>query len=139
MLLVLAGAWIALLSSIPAYLLVTALVIGPHGHFGPSTALVACVLTALAFAVGVGLGAWLGRLQRWPALLIAGVFGTAVLLSWHLLLFAVLQPDDPQADNAAGAGVVLLAVPTFLTLALPLGLGAGPGYLLTRLRRSTAP
>jgi hypothetical protein len=136
---ILGGAWITLLSAAPAYLIATAVAIGPDGQFGASTTGMVAGVTIAALLAGIGLGAWLGRLRQWVILLCAAAAGTAVGLGWYVVAFAILQPDDPLADNEAGAGLALLCVPTFLCMVVILGVGAGPGYVVSRYRRAAAP
>lgn len=102
----------------------------------------------LTLAIGsplllVACGWLLGRAGRWVFV------GALTLYVWGLLmvgyvaamLMMPVAPGVADDDTAAGAGVVLLAVPALLTVAVLVGLGAGAGALVRawRLRRSVNP
>lgn len=88
-------------------------------------------------------GWFLGRADRWLFV------GALTLYVWGLFMFGyvaamLMMPVTPGAaddDTAAGAGVVLLAVPALLIVAILVGLGAGAGALVRawRLSRSVSP
>lgn len=94
-------------------------------------ALVIC--GAVATICTLLLGGVLGWTRRWRHGVALTVAGTAVLLvSYGLAMVAFADSNDTTADNAAGAGVVILTVPTMAIVAALLAVGFGVGYLLNR-------
>lgn len=92
---------------------------------------------AVSVASMFGFGIRLGRLAGWRELGLACVVGTGALLAWYIA--ATLTAPDPtgQNDHAAGAGTVILAIPTFVILVLIVGLGGVVGRA-TRRRWNTS-
>ena len=97
-----------------------------------------------AFVVGAGMtvvvGFVLARRKWWPHLWLAVLVGPGSLLFWYVVaMIAFADPNEPGSDAAAGAGVVFLAVPTVVAVALALGAGVlGSKVLPTAGRRSSA-
>jgi hypothetical protein len=118
-----------------------------NGSALTNSALLASVcLLGAALAGTAGWGALLGYRRAWPVLLLSAPISTAVLMGCYLV--AVLESpspsstDDsglPQPDNTAGAGLVILTVPTLLVMALLLGAGAGTGWYINALRERRQP
>ncbi|MCW2938557.1 MAG: hypothetical protein JWN00_1542 [Actinomycetia bacterium] len=96
-------------------------------------------LAGLGVAFTVGWGALLGRRRAWLQLVASVALGAGLLLFWYVYAMIVLAgPADATADNAAGAGVAILAVPSAVVIALLLMLGCGVGEgarLVARLLR----
>lgn len=92
-------------------------------------------LGTLAVVATIVYGAGLGFLKLWKVVAMAVLIGAAVLLIWYA--WVTLSGPDPnnQNDHAAGAGVVILAVPVLLAVASVLGLGAGIGRATRALSR----
>lgn len=78
----------------------------------------------------------LGYRKFWRQLAAFVVAGAVVLLAWYVVAMIATTPaSDTTGDNAAGAGVAILAVPSVAATALLLGLGAAPAVTLRRLRK----
>jgi ABC-type Na+ efflux pump permease subunit len=118
-------AWLAGLTMWLAVLIAVADKIGPDGHLSHTVGGIVVALAALGMLTTIWFGGWLAAQRRWTQLLIAPVLGCCALVFWYVIAFSILQPNDPQADNEAGAGVAILGVPTFVLIAALLGLGAG--------------
>ncbi|MGZ4473668.1 MAG: hypothetical protein ACXVXM_17025 [Nocardioidaceae bacterium] len=82
----------------------------------------------------VGCGLALALLRRWTWILVAAPVGTGVLLTWYVV--AMLASPDPNADIEAGAGLVIIAVPTLALVSLLLMVGGGIGAWRARRARS---
>jgi hypothetical protein len=96
----------------------------------------------LAASAVIGSGLWgfaLARRRFWRELAMSALSGTGVMLGWYVvLMFAAAKPGDTTVDTAAGAGVVLLGGPTFLTVSAMLGLGVAAAVVLRALRHNRA-
>lgn len=106
----------------------------------PSTPILATGLLLAGVTVVGALvtSGWLGTRRRWVQVLLFAAALTGALLAWYVAAMLAVpipagQPDTQ--DDAAGAGVVLLAVPTVLLVAVLCSVGAGVGALVSRLRR----
>ena len=89
--------------------------------------LVAFGVTGLAVLASVGWGFALGRRGRRRQLGLSVPAGSAALLIGYVIsMFISADPNDPRTDNAAGAGLVILAVPVLLVVAMLVGIGALP-------------
>jgi hypothetical protein len=84
------------------------------------------VISTIAWGAFV---AWRGETRRLWA---AALAGTVVQLIFYVsaMLAAPQTPDSADNDTAAGAGVVLLAIPTAVVILALLWLGAGLGALI---------
>ena len=72
----------------------------------------------------------------WAHLGIAVGVGTgAELFAYVVAMLATASPSDSTTDNAAGAGVAILTVPTAVVLGVLLAVGALAGLLTVRSRR----
>jgi len=87
------------------------------------------VLSTLLF------GGRLGRRGHWRELGLAALAGTAELLFLYGVAMVVSPDPNNTNDIAAGAGVVILSVPTLLVVASLLGLGGLVGRWSPRPRR----
>jgi hypothetical protein len=110
-----------------------------HGAFGrPSDAVV--VGTGGIAVLGTVLwGAVLGNAGRWRQLAMSAAAGSAMLLAGYGVIMVATAPGtDTTGDNEAGAGAAILAVPTFLAVAMLLLLGGLAAHLVAvaRSRRS---
>jgi hypothetical protein len=98
-------------------------------------------LGAVAVLATIGWGAlvaWRGATRwLWPA----AAAGTAVQLMTYVIAMLAAPPSAGLADNdtAAGAGVVLLAIPTAVIVLALLWFGAALGALGRRIARSGRP
>jgi hypothetical protein len=91
---------------------------------------VVAVIATIAWGAFV---AWRGETRwLWPA----AVAGTAVQLFFYVtaMLAAPQSPGSADNDTAAGAGVVLLAIPTAVIILTLLWLGAALGALIRIVR-----
>ncbi|MFE0458741.1 hypothetical protein ACFW1A_05695 [Kitasatospora sp. NPDC058965] len=108
-------------------------------------------LIKLAWVAGAGLagtilwGGLLGFRRAWSVAALSAPASTALLMCCYVLVM-LLGPSSggggasADNDNAAGAGVVFLGVPTLLLMAVLLAVGAGAGSLLgILLGRRSAP
>lgn len=90
----------------------------------------------LLFGLVVGLlvtAGWLAARRRWPGVLVLVLGVTGAVLAWYVaaMLAVPVPPGQPDIqDDAAGAGLVLIAVPTFGIAAALTGIGAGVGVLV---------
>jgi hypothetical protein len=80
-----------------------------------------------------------GRKRLWRQLAIGTGAGTGTLLLWYSVAMIVFSnPKDTNADNAAGAGIVILAIPSLLVVASLLYLGAALGRISSRTPHTQA-
>ena len=88
----------------------------------------------MGFVVTVVWGALLGAGSRWQEAKASLLAAMVTLLGLYVLAM-LLGPngDDPAEDDAAGAGVALLAVPLGGALAIALGVGVGLSGLVRML------
>jgi hypothetical protein len=77
-------------------------------------------------------GAHLGRASRWVIAAVSVPVGAVALGCAYVLAF-ILGPDS-NADQEAGAGVVLLGIPSLLGLGVLVAAGAGIGVAWRRAR-----
>ena len=103
----------------------------------------AVLIVALAASGGIGalstvvVGYLLGVRRLWRHLLVSLGAGTIAMLCWYVVAMVAFAPsNDTSSDNAAGAGVVILGIPTLLLIGIFLALGAGAGRLRMRGSRS---
>jgi peptidoglycan/LPS O-acetylase OafA/YrhL len=90
-------------------------------------------VTVVAVLATFALGFSLGRARFWRHVPVAALCGTAVLAVVYVIaMLATAQPDDTMVDNAVGAGLSVLGIPTFVLLLAALGASAGTGRLLSR-------
>jgi hypothetical protein len=95
-------------------------------------------LLALTVIGIVATSAWLTARSRWSLVLVFAIVITVALLGWYVaaMLAVPIPQDQPDVqDDAAGAGVVLLALPTAGVVILLTAIGFGIGSLSSRLRR----
>jgi len=80
-------------------------------------------------------GGAVGRVARWRELAAATIAGTCALLFWYAV--AMVSQPDPNGNNdqAAGAGAVILGVPTLIVVASLLCAGRGLGRWSARRSR----
>jgi hypothetical protein len=75
----------------------------------------------------------------WKYFLPVACSGWVVLMAGYAMLMIGLNGGDPSIDDAAGAGVAILAVPVFALLCFLLILGggirAGISFLIKRIKR----
>lgn len=93
------------------------------------------VLGVVAVIGTVAFGFVLGRRGEWSQLALAPIPGAAVLLVWYVIAVIALAPAGDPGDTTAGAGVVLLAIPTAVLLAMLLWLGGGGAWVVRRVPR----
>jgi hypothetical protein len=90
---------------------------------------------ALLVTVLVGFVAW--RYRSWRALTVASLVGTGWLLTnyvvGYILVAAITDPQNTDSDIGAGAGAAILSVPTFVVIALLLGVGAAIAWIWSRV------
>lgn len=97
-------------------------------------------LTLLALVL-VGIpttSGWLAARRRWTQVLVFAAAVTCLLLAWYVAAMLVVpvpagQPDTQ--DDAAGAGLVYLAIPTAAAVLFLTGIGTGLGAVAGRLVR----
>lgn len=86
----------------------------------------------------VVMGVLLQRQRVWQGLTKAAVIGSGWLLLNYGMLYVLVamhvDPNDASADNAAGAGIAILTVPTFVVIGALLALGAGLSWAWARMR-----
>lgn len=95
-------------------------------------------LTLLALVV-VGIpttSGWLAARRRWTRVLVFAAAVTCLLLAWYVAAMLVVpvpvgQPDIQ--DDAAGAGLVYLALPTAAAVLVLTGIGASIGVIADRV------
>jgi hypothetical protein len=85
------------------------------------------MLILATLACGIALGAipktpWYERLACW---ILGSVASTVYLLAIYVA--AMITSQDPNSDNAAGVGVIFLAIPVALSTLLSLGIAMGIG------------
>ena len=91
----------------------------------------------LAFTVVVGFV--LGRRRMWQHIGIATGLGTGALLFWYIVAMVAFTPtSDTNSDNAAGAGLVLLFIPTLVAVSAVLYLGGVIGRFGPRSRTAVS-
>ena len=99
-----------------------------RGGHSDDIAIVTSIVVAVALCLAWGF--MLGWVRYWTQVLLSTALGSvAVLVSYVGAMIAAASPTDTTVDNAAGAGVVIIAVPTFAVLAVLLAVGAGLGRL----------
>lgn len=96
------------------------------------------VACAAAVAATVLKGAVLGVHRLWWGIPAAAVTGVGLLAGAYIAAFVILQPNNPGSDNAAGAGVVILGVPTFVVLLALIAAGYGTSRGIARIRARPA-
>jgi hypothetical protein len=112
---------------------VTIVVAVSHNVTSAAT-LVGATLAAVGVLATAVWGFLLAGQRLWWQLLVSAPVGAGVLLFWYVVAMVVLaSPGDDTADTAAGAGVVILSMPTIAVVSLGLGLG-----IATRLMAHTA-
>lgn len=102
------------------------------GHSGIPLAIVLLSSLLLAIVFSVSFGYSLGRQRLWRLLGAAIPIGTAVLMAAYAVAMIAFNPSDPNADTSAGAGLVVLSVPTAALLAILLFSGAAVARLQGR-------
>jgi len=135
LLLALTAGWLIVLGVWMPILIVVAHRIGPDGTISRTQGGAILAALGLAGTATLVLGAHLGWVRKPWQLLAESMLGTTVLLAWYVL--AMAASSDPGADDAAGVGVIILTVPTWVLVFLLLVVGAGAGAVarLPRLRR----
>lgn len=114
------ASWLVLLGAWLAFLVIAA---GGTSDLPDWAAAPTIVLAAIAVLATLGWGAVLGKLKAWRTLAKSAPVGAAVLCFWYVV--AMISSNDPTADDAAGAGLVLLGVPALIVVVLLLGIGGG--------------
>jgi hypothetical protein len=128
-----AAVWIVLLVAwIPAiYVLAPA-----HGVLSSGSLSIVAAFLAAALGATVVWGGLLGYRRDRRSLILSALVGTSILMGCYVVV--TLGPpttaDTAGNDNTAGAGVVLLTIPTLLGMAVLLGTGAILGWLIWRVR-----
>jgi hypothetical protein len=118
--------WLVALALWVIALTAVALAIGPNGHPAPAVGITLWALVAIAIGATVCFGGWLASQRRWRQLGFAAVMGAIFLLAWFAIAAAALDTANPQpgVDDATAVGLMFAAVPTFMLLALLLGVGS---------------
>jgi hypothetical protein len=99
-----------------------------RGGHADDVAIVTSIMVAVVLCLVWGFT--LGWVRYWTHVLLSTALGTvALMLSYVGAMIAAASPTDTTVDNATGAGVVIIAVPTFVVLAVLLAVGAGLGRL----------
>lgn len=93
-------------------------------------------LLALVVVVIPTTSAWLAARRRWTQVLLFAGAVTCLLLAWYVAAMLAVpvpvgQPDIQ--DDAAGAGLVFLAIPTAAAVLVLTGIGAGIGVIAGRV------
>lgn len=100
--------------------------LAPRNSLTTGAALLGSAAIGLVFTVVVGFV--LGRRRMWQHIGIATGLGTGALLFWYIVAMIVFTPaSDASSDNAAGAGLVLLFIPTLVAISAVLYLGGVVG------------
>jgi len=106
-----------------------------NAHIDHGQAVILIGLAGLSAIATVVTGWALGYRKRWPQLALFTLAGAVVLLGWYgVAMIATTPASDTTGDNASGAGLAILAVPTLALTGLLLGLGAAPAAAVRRLR-----
>lgn len=130
-------AWLVLLGAwIPA-------LVWLHDQHASSGVLieVGAVLGGLAVLASLGFGALLGFAGLWKRAALASLFGAGVLIFWYSAITLAAPDPTNQNDHAAGAGAVILGIPSLVLVALLLFAGGASGRLIrfaSDRRRPTA-
>jgi hypothetical protein len=96
-------------------------------------------LAAVVWLVGmVATGIWCGRVSRFQVRQAAVVWlASAAAITLLLLVGYVVSmsaSSDPGGDTAAGAGVVIFAIPAFVLVLVSSGIGLGVAFLARLIR-----
>jgi hypothetical protein len=106
-----------------------------NAHIDHGQAVILIDLAGFSAAATVATGWLLGYRKRWPQVAVFTVAGAVVLLGWYGVAMSAPTPmSDTTGDNAAGAGLAILAMPTLAATGLLLGLGAAAAAAVRRLR-----
>jgi hypothetical protein len=107
------------------------LAVSSPGDPGRVAIVVIAILAAVAVLATLAWGCLVGRRRATVWLSPAVAAGTAVQLFTYVtaMLAAPQGPGDANNDNAGGAGLAILAVPTAMLILALLWLGAGIGAL----------
>jgi ribosomal protein S12 methylthiotransferase accessory factor YcaO len=115
----------------------TAIAWHSHGGFGRTAE---AVLIVTGFVATVGTLAWGGVLAgvgRWRQLGMSVAAGSAALLTGYAVVMVVAaSATNTTVDNGAGAGAVILALPTVIVVSAVLFLGALASRLVARRKSS---
>jgi hypothetical protein len=128
------AAWLLILGA-PVAVLLVMVAVAPHQLLARRQLLVIVMVASVVLLATVGFGMALGYGGRWLQVGVAALAGTATLAFWYVAAMISTASPDSGADNAAGAGVVILGLPVLAALTLLLYLGATMGWLLRRVRR----
>jgi hypothetical protein len=131
------GLWLGALSAFPIAVLIAVRGLAPGAVLADNVLVRLAVLGGVCLATTPVLGFLLGRDGRWLQSVWVALFGTGLLTAWYVALFLADQ-SDPSADNEAGAGVAILALPTFAALLGLLAVGAGLSKGLAWIRAGIA-
>jgi hypothetical protein len=88
-------------------------------HTGPLTTngrQIAVSLGCVSVVSTIVFGVVLGRKRRLAEVVVGAVLGTTVLLTWYVVAMLADPHPDGTEDTAAGAGLVIFSVPTFLVV-----------------------
>ncbi|WP_139283313.1 hypothetical protein [Raineyella antarctica] len=121
-----------------AWMPIAVMVAPPSRGFGSNTFPVILALAAGAMLATVTVGFVVGRWWQLRWIWVAVVAGSAAQLFGYVV--SMLDSPDPDGtqDIAAGAGVVILGLPTALAIAALLWLGAGLGLAIRVVHRRRA-
>lgn len=125
--------WLAALSAFPVSVLVYVETLVPGQVLADQVLVRLAVIGVACLATTPVMGFQLGRDGRWLQTLWVAIIGTGLLTAWYVALFLADQ-SDPSADNEAGAGVVILALPTFVAILGLLAAGGGLARVIAWLR-----
>jgi hypothetical protein len=131
--------WLGALSAFPTAVLIAVRGLAPDEVLADNVLVRLAVVGGVCLATTPVLGFLLGRERRWLQTVWAAVIGTGLLTAWYVGLFLADQ-SDPSADNEAGAGVAIFALPTFAALLglLAMGSGVARGLAWLRARHGSA-
>jgi hypothetical protein len=87
-------------------------------------------LSLASLALMTACGYLLGRARRWTYVCaLTGYVWVLLLALYVVAMLAAPPPGASDNDTAAGAGLVILALPLFLVVSAFVGIGAGAGRL----------
>ncbi len=125
--------WLATLSAAPVAALFATADLAPGQVLAHHVLVRFGVIAGICLATTPIMGFQLGREGRWLQTAWVAALGTGTLVLWYGTLMTSDQ-SDPSADNAAGAGVAIMGLPTFAALLALLATGGGAAKGIERLR-----
>jgi hypothetical protein len=125
--------WLVALSVFPVSVLVYVDKLVPGQVLAEQVLVRLGVIGVACLATTPVMGFQLGRDGRWLQSLWVAIIGTGLLTAWYVTLFLADQ-SEPSADNEVGAGVVILALPSFVAILVLLAVGSGLARGIARFR-----